>query len=264
LHNGQAQRPFTVSNLLELGWGRGAKVRLSPDRCYTLRVTSFSPQLSALLRERVIAELPGTISLAGVPLRVTGSTTDGSTEASAACDELSRVELSRALAEVPGAHPWAGADTFETLAGRHTLETHIPHRVSLRFASPTLFRSKDMNVPLPAPGLVFGGLLDKWNAFAPFQLHPDTRRFAEDCLAVSRYRLQTRQVVFGENSGRGAVAGFVGHCSYAIRARDRYWMGLIQLLAAFAFYAGVGRRTTMGLGQTKALMNGKPQGQRNV
>jgi CRISPR-associated endoribonuclease Cas6 len=228
LHHGQAQRPFTVSNLLGIGWRRG-EVPLSPQETYALRVTSFSPPLSALLQEQVMPALPGTLALGDVPLRVTGSTTD------------------------PAGHPWAGSDAFGELVQRHTLSPAVPRRVSLRFASPTLFRSADKNVPLPLPGLVFGGLLDKWNAFAPIEVHPGVRRFAEECLAISRYRLETVPVRYGDEGQRGTVAGCVGTCGYAIQVRDRYWMGLIHLLAAFALYAGVGRRTTMGLGQARAL-----------
>ena len=229
LHHGQAQRPFTVSNLLPIGWRRRDEVTLSPEETYALRVTSFSSQLSALLQERLIPHPPETLTLGNAPLQVTGSTAD------------------------PSVHRWAGEDTFEGLVQRHTLAPSVPPRVGLRLASPTLFRSADKNVPLPLPGLVFGGLLDKWNAFAPIQLHPDVRRFAQECLAVSRYRLETLPVSFGEDGRRGAVAGCVGTCTYAIQVRDKYWMGLIHLLAAFAFYSGVGRRTTTGLGQARAL-----------
>jgi CRISPR-associated endoribonuclease Cas6 len=229
LHHGEALRPFTVSNLWPLDWRRWDEVILSPETTYALRMTSFSPRLSTLLREHVIPHTPEALSLGRATLRVTGSTTD------------------------PAAHAWAGEDTFEGLVQRHTLAPHVPHRVSLRFASPTLFRSADKNVPLPLPGLVFGGLLDKWNAFAPLQVHPEARRFADECLAISRYRLETAAVAFGDDGRRGVVAGFVGACSYAMQVRDRYWMGLIHLLAAFAFYAGLGRRTTMGLGQARAL-----------
>jgi CRISPR-associated endoribonuclease Cas6 len=237
LHGGQTQRPFTVSNLLEIGWPRKDKITLSPGKTYTLRITGFSPQLSALLRERLIPELSPTITLADVPLQVTGNTTESD------------------------AHPWAGTDTFEALVQRHTLRARIPRRVGLHFASPTLFRSANMNVPLPLPGLVFGGLLDKWNAFAPIQLHPEVRRFAQECLAFNRYRLETLRVAFGQDGRRGRVAGCVGDCFYAIQVDDRYWMGLIHLLAAFAFYAGVGRRTTMGLGQCRVLEGKEAQGQ---
>jgi CRISPR-associated endoribonuclease Cas6 len=226
LHAGQTQRPFTVSNLLGYGKRRGDEVTLLPEKSYALRFTSFAPALSTLVQQRLAPEPPASLTLGSATLQVVSNTTDHN------------------------AHPWAGTDSFEDLVQRHTLGGRVSRGVGLRFASPTLFRSNDMNVPLPLPGLVFGGLLDKWNAFAPLQLHPDARRFAEDCLAVSRYRLETRRVAFG---GRRAVAGCVGECFYAIQSSDRYWTGVIHLLAAFAFYAGAGRQTTMGLGQCKGL-----------
>ncbi|MDY7041292.1 MAG: CRISPR-associated endoribonuclease Cas6 [Chloroflexota bacterium] len=229
LHQGHGQRPFTVSNLLGIGRRHRGELTLSPETTYALRMTSFSTELSKLLCERVIPDLPPVLTLGSVTLAVTGSTTD------------------------PAVHDRAGEDSFAGLVQRHTLAASIPHRVSLRFASPTLFRSENKNVPLPLPGLVFGGLVDKWNDFAPIGLPPEVRRFAQECLAISRYRLETLPVSFGDEGQRGAVAGCVGTCSYAIQVRDKYWMGLIHLLAAFAFYAGVGRRTTMGLGQARAL-----------
>ncbi|NLF14155.1 MAG: CRISPR system precrRNA processing endoribonuclease RAMP protein Cas6 [Anaerolineaceae bacterium] len=231
LHGGQGLRPFTVSNLWELGREGGPEASLLPARTYTLRATSFSPRLSALLRERVLPGLPPALSIGGAALRVVGSTTD------------------------PAQHPWAAGATFEGLVQQFTLAADVPRTVGLRFLSPTAFRvtGKKRAVPLPLPALVFGGLVDKWNAFAPIQVHPDVRRFAEECLAVSSYGLETRRVLFGEDGERGAYSGFVGRCHYYVEVPDRYWMGLIQLLAGFSLYAGVGVRTTMGLGQARKL-----------
>ena len=229
LHGGQGLRPFTVSNLWELGRERGPEVTLSPGRGYTLRITSFSPRLSELLVGEVIPGVPETLSLLDGSLRVVGSTLD------------------------PAEHPWAGEARYEELVQRFTLAADVPRSVGLRFASATAFRitGKKRAVPLPLPQLVFGGLLDKWNAFSPIQVHPDARRFAEECLVVSSYRLETRRVSFGGDGGRGIVPGFVGYCRYYVEVHDRYWMGLIQLLAGFSLYAGVGLRTTMGLGQAR-------------
>jgi CRISPR-associated endoribonuclease Cas6 len=91
------------------------------------------------------------------------------------------------------------------------------------------------------------GWLKKWNRFAPLRLHEDANRFAQECLAVSRYRLETRPVRFGS----ATIVGFVGRCTYRFLNHDRYWMSVLHLLAAFSFYCGTGHKTTMGMGQTR-------------
>jgi CRISPR-associated endoribonuclease Cas6 len=231
LHSGQGLRPFTTSNIWELGRARRPEAELDPARTYTLRFTSFSPQLSALLKDQILPDLPEAIRLADAPLRVMTSTAN------------------------PAEHDWAAEATFEGLVQRHTLSASIPRSVGLRFASPTAFRvtGKKRAVPLPLPQLVFGGLLDRWNTFSPIQVHPDVRRFAEERLVISSYRLSTRRVAFGEQGQRGTYSGFTGFCRYYVEQHDRYWTGLIQLLAGFSLYASVGLRTTMGLGQARMM-----------
>ena len=100
-------------------------------------------------------------------------------------------------------------------------------------------------MPLPLPELVFGSLLQRWNAFAPLTLPEEVRRYAQECLAVSRYRLQTRMLQFGA----AMSVGFVGQCQYTALVWDAYWLRAIALLAAYAFYSGVGIRTTVGMGR---------------
>lgn len=249
LHTPNQERPFTVSNLwgaraalrdpsgfgdasnLHEAAGRNPKglatVALSPDHPCFLRLTSYQPALSALLAERLLPALPQTIALAGATLRVVDATADATQ------------------------HPWAGQTSMAELLRQHTLQGQPEPRVTLHFASPTVFRSQEMMVPLPLPRLVFEGLVRRWNALAPVALPAEVNRFADECLVISRHRIRTERVVFGEEGERGAFPGFVGNVTYAFRVRDRYWMGLIHLLAAFSLYAGVGQRVTMGLGQVR-------------
>ncbi len=245
LHAPNQERPFTVSNLIggrrsEIR-GRSATVRLQPDRHYTLRLTSYDPELTALLEERLLPSLPETVSLAGCSLAVGGVITG----------------LEQPGAERPpddrSLQSWAGRTSFESLVAEHTLQADIPAGVALRFASPTLFKSKGVFMPIPLPRLVFEGLVRRWNAFSPIQVHPDVSRYAEECLVVSSYHLRTETVRFGTQAERGAFPGCVGVCRYAMTNKDHYWMGLVRLLAAFSLYAGVGKQTTMGLGQCRLL-----------
>ncbi|MCS6889888.1 MAG: CRISPR system precrRNA processing endoribonuclease RAMP protein Cas6, partial [Chloroflexus sp.] len=88
----------------------------------------------------------------------------------------------------------------------------------------------------------------KWNAFAPVALPAETRRFAEECLALTAYNLRTRMTPFKDG---GLRPGAVGVARYTALNRDRYWLSVMHLLAEFAFFAGVGVGVTMGLGQCR-------------
>ena len=101
-------------------------------------------------------------------------------------------------------------------------------------------------MPVPLPGLVFGSLLERWNAYAPINFPQEVRRYAEECLAISQYELQTRPV---PQKSRGLRVGAVGSVTYAALNYDRYWMSLLSVLAGFSLFSGLGAGTTQGLGQ---------------
>ncbi len=158
-------------------------------------------------------------------------------------------------------HPQAASISYEALI-ESTNQSPPPDHVTLQFLTPTTFRRSPppeapfgdapYDLPFPLPELAFGGLLSLWNTFAPRPLPRELRAFARDCVVVSRYRLHTELVEFGSGR-RGRVGGFVGTCRFAIRCPDTAWQRRIGLLAAFAPFAGVGWRTTMGLGQTQLV-----------
>jgi len=233
LHAPNQERPFTVSNV----WGGGREGVEEGERVREveaggrvfLRVSCFEAGLAALLRDVLLPGLPEVILLDGKPLRVAEVTTEAE------------------------AHPWAGVSSFQGLVQTHTLEEQQRPSVRLRFGSPTVFKSKDKWMPLPLPRLVFEGLVRRWNAFSPVALPAEVARFADETMMISRYRLRTERVVFGADGSRGAFPGFLGQVTFGFTVKDRYWMGLVHSLAAFALYAGVGQRTTMGLGQVRKV-----------
>ncbi|NJN81941.1 MAG: CRISPR system precrRNA processing endoribonuclease RAMP protein Cas6 [Caldilineaceae bacterium] len=98
------------------------------------------------------------------------------------------------------------------------------------------------------PGLVFGSLVERWNAFSPVTLSPEMRRFGEEMVAISRYHLQSRPVA---QKNQGLRIGGVGEATYRALAGDRYWLGVMQMLADFALYSGVGVQTATGMGQVR-------------
>lgn len=222
LHDQSENRPFTVSTPMTLRMGRATG---APVAGYdqVLRITSYAPDLSRLLVQRALPRLPQRIALGDDVFSVRG------------------VFVDRDF------HPLGDQTSYEQLADRYLLSSQRPPaRVKLHFASPTTFRSGDKNVPLPLPGLVFGGLADRWNAHSPITVPADTRSYAEEHMAIAQCAIRTRTI----DIAGGKQVGFVGSCSYLALVNDAYWQRIIGLLAAFAFYSGVGYKTTMGFGQT--------------
>jgi CRISPR-associated endoribonuclease Cas6 len=150
----------------------------------------------------------------------------------------------------PSNSDWSALTSYQDLSAPYLLaRQEAPRRVTLKFTSPTCFKSKGMHVPIPTPELVFGSLLERWNTFAPVVFPPETRRYAAECLAVSRYNLSSRPVPV---KSRGMRVGGLGEITYTSLVYDRYWMSVVQTLAAFALFSGVGAGTAHGLGQCRS------------
>lgn len=229
LHDEGSSRAYTVSSLMGLPRPERDSSMLIPDHLYEIRLTTLQPEVSHFLLNTMVPHLQ-----------------HEDREITIDHGKFTIEEVMTA----PAQHPLAGQMTIADLIQGRTLQTgHISKAIEMIFDSPTTFKSGGMNVPFPLPGLVFGNLIDRWNNLNALKLHPDTRRFAEECLAVSRHRLETTYITDRTKANFAGVVGFTGSCRYTIRNTDRYWMGLIHTLAHYAFYAGVGQRTTMGMGR---------------
>ncbi len=228
LHESDGPRPFTASNLWGPKRARGGKVTLDPERPCWLRFTGLTEEASAAI-ERALPAVGEHLTLAGVPLRVAE------------------------IATQAHQHPWAGRASCADLVQQYTLAPgQHPRDVTLRFASPTLFRSGGRDLPLPLPHLVFHGYLSKWNAFSPLALPEEARRYAEECVALGRFKLRSHLVSF-EGGGKGAHVGFTGEVRFRFLVGDAYWTRVMTLLAGYGFWAGTGYRTTAGMGQTQSI-----------
>lgn len=225
LHDEEGMKPFTVSNLL----GHRKNGKLVAGSTCSLRFTTLKHPLSELLllsTQKGGNLAPGSlVELDYLPFEVLAVTTD------------------QHVLE------WASAAAYEELAARHLpAEGSAPRRIAFQFTSPTAFNTQGRTQPLPLPRLVFQSLLLRWNAVAPRSFPEETIRFAEECLAISRFQLKSRSVPLKEG---GLRMGAVGEVTFATLNYDRYWMGILHTLAEFAFFAGVGAATTLGLGQCR-------------
>jgi CRISPR-associated endoribonuclease Cas6 len=226
VHADEHVKPLTVAPLGELA-GRGQPVAVSPAHAYDLRVTLLASALEALAERWT----PATVPL--IPL------------------EGSAWHVERVTAD-ERAHPWAGRVTFEALLAAALREAarEMIGRWTLEFITPVTFRQLKRNQPLPLPELVFGSLLDRWNALAPLPLSDEVRQFIHQALVVSRFELRSAVT---PTKGGALQIGAVGRCTYTATSRDRYGLACVEALARFSFYSGVGAGTARGFGQARLL-----------
>ncbi|HEY9075257.1 MAG TPA: CRISPR system precrRNA processing endoribonuclease RAMP protein Cas6 [Anaerolineaceae bacterium] len=235
LQDEQNLRPYTVSTLRgSFPRAQGSNLPAGtflPNRPYTLRFTSLSAAVSQILWQAV---QPGGMLAPGSQVEL---------------DHLPFCVQAAVLS--PEEDLWAASDDYSSLAAARLVGAEPPPRqVTLAFASPTTFHSQQRIIPLPLPELVFGSLLDRWNAFAPIAFPPELRRYAQECLTIKRYELKSRAVSLQKDNFR---IGAVGQVTYSTLNFDHYWMSLVHTLAAFALYSGVGAGVTQGLGQCQKI-----------
>lgn len=224
VHSGNGPKPLTCSSLLNTRSNRQG-TPIHAGKPYFVRVTGLDERTSNGLAAALLDDRPQTWTLDGNRFAVID----------AVCDETRDA--------------WSGRTTYETLAASQLTQSGTPQRkATLHFASPTSFKSQGMNVPVPMPGFVFGSLVERWNTFSSVTLSPEMRRFGQEMVAISRYKLQSVPVV----QKKGALRmGGVGEVTYVALGGDRYWHGVMQMLADFARYSGVGVQTATGMGQTR-------------
>jgi len=56
-----------------------------------------------------------------------------------------------------------------------------------------------------------------------------------------------------QQKGGAPLIGGIGRATYSALGGDRYWLATMQMLADFAFYSGVGVKTTSGMGQVRRV-----------
>ncbi len=223
-HDDSGVKPWACSSLVGARRMATDSRAVSADRTYWFRLCTLERETSAALLQ-VAESLPEAADLDGRPFRVLGATAD------------------------PAAHPWAATADYATLAAPHLLAGEKPpRRVALDFVSPTAFHVNGMNMPVPLPDLVFGGLADRWNAFSPVAVSPEVRRFCQTGLALNSFRLKSRGLPMKDGN---LQIGGVGTARYVSVRYDRYWQGVVTLMAEYALFASVGRGTAWGMGQAR-------------
>lgn len=180
--------------------------------------------------------------------------------------DLVRTELTiaRILSTPQSGEEWAGCASFADL---YAQASDSEKQFSFQFVTPTFFKRgggpayPDLIVPLPLPDLVFGSLLRNWNQFSPTSFI-EANLLKEICshhVEMTHHRIssQVARLIFPRDDSQYRTTtfpGFVGSCSFRlVELHDQSIIQTLNALADFAFYAGVGAKTTMGFGVARRI-----------
>jgi len=152
----------------------------------------------------------------------------------------------------PQGHAWAGYSSFADLAAQVRPATQL----TLQFSTATAISQGSLSNGrqrlglFPTPEWVFGSIARRWNELAPPHLHLDSRTLnAAICeTLISRYRIETQQILLG----KAPQKGFVGRCTYEL-PQDKEAARTLTLLADAVFFLGVGMKTARGMGLCRRI-----------
>jgi CRISPR-associated endoribonuclease Cas6 len=141
----------------------------------------------------------------------------------------------------PHSHIWADACSYEEIYQRaSTTERNL----NFTIATPTAFRQGKYDVSLPTVNSVFSSLLKRWQKYSYIPIE----KVNFDCLFPAYFDIKTQILI----EPKAKFIGCVGHINYKILGDvELSVIKHLNVLADYAFYCGLGRKTTMGLGMVK-------------
>ncbi len=231
LHDADTRQPYAVSPLI--GGKRDRRgVKVWADGGYWMRFTILNPALYTVFSQYFAESTSFNLKL-----------------------QLGKIEF--AIEEIttsPHVDRWSGYTTFLDILSKASPEPIV----SLKFLSLTAFsigRTSNGNRKFhifPEPTLVFDSLLRRWNQFADQTLSnpAEWQKWVGENVVVRQYRTRSDLWKFKHH----LQIGFVGNCIYEIKGNCPAEAQKMNALADFAFYAGVGYKTTMGMGQVHRVV----------
>ncbi len=226
LHALRQVLPFAVSPLMGLGAPRRGVVEVPHEARAWLRVAAFEGELAARLEGEWLPRLPEAVTLAGVRWRVLGWTGEAAE------------------------HPWAGRADAQALAEARLLARNPPRRWTLAFETPTASHGSEAHLPFPLPDVLLGSWLRRWQAYGTVTLPEDLAERVGRRLAVSAFDLHSAPWRYGAR----LTIGCVGRMTFDALRLLPGERAAVDLLAAYAFWAGSGHRTSQGMGMTRVVV----------
>ena len=141
------------------------------------------------------------------------------------------------------AQPWANFSTYVQL---YEQASDQRRQVRFAFCTPTTFRVSRYDCAMPTKELVFRSLLKRWNEYSGMVFPVELI----ESIYPSFFDIRSEIVM----DSRSKLIGCVGEVTFQILGEvEAVAIKQINALADFALYAGVGRKTPMGMGMVRRI-----------
>ncbi|MBD1906750.1 CRISPR-associated endoribonuclease Cas6 [Funiculus sociatus GB2-A5] len=138
---------------------------------------------------------------------------------------------------------WANASSYAQLYEKASERDRV---LSFSFSTPAAFRQGQYDTTLPTRECVFNSLLSRWNKYSGIEI---SNLFLESVFP-SFVDIHTEILA----DSRSKFIGLVGEVSYRLMGEvTPLAIKHFNVLADFALYCGVGRKTPMGMGMMRRL-----------
>jgi CRISPR-associated endoribonuclease Cas6 len=219
LHDGQSEKPFTISGLAGTPHPDDRTLPLNPDQTYPWSITALSQPLIHWIQQWL--QTP--------PLDIT---------------------LRSSTFTIQQWHLTLPPTTYLKLLPTKILDSQT---LTLSFLTPTSFRRKNTHFPLPLPYNLFHSYLRRWNDFSNHPIDPAPfLNWIDESVIILRHELRSHKVSAGKS---GSVTGFIGAVQYGLTPKAQQHPEFVKhflALGKLAPYCGTGHKTTFGLGQTRS------------
>ncbi|NCJ06632.1 CRISPR-associated endoribonuclease Cas6 [Synechococcales cyanobacterium C] len=164
--------------------------------------------------------------------------------------------ISSILGTPQSTQPWANYCNYAQLYGQ---ASEHERKLTLQFYTPTAFRQGKYDCALPTPDRVFGSLLRRWNHYSNLQFSSDILKAVQPSYFNIRTEVASDPRHQFQHTGAkislsNQFMGCVGRVTYQILGSvESDVIKQLNALANFGLYAGVGRKTPMGMGMCRRV-----------
>ena len=141
--------------------------------------------------------------------------------------------------------------TERELIDRYMAKLSPRREVTMRFLTPTAFKSNGVYVNIPSVRLVIQSLMLKWQEFADeYSLtDPEVLEHLTSHTAIKRYSLSSASYQL-----KGVrIPAFTGSMTFSVKGPEQL-ARLMNLLMSFGGYSGVGIKTALGMGGCEVIL----------